>query len=82
MDHGGLQHMERTERISSISLYFCLQNLIHRSQTYIKEFSFPVCINLLAKWLRIGKNYAEWDVYTFQVPIIILTHSVAKTEEG
>jgi len=47
---------------------------------YIKEFSFLVCINLLAKWLRTGKNYAEWDVCTFQVPIIILIHSVAKLE--
>lgn len=82
MDHGGLQPMVRTEGISSISLYFSLQNLIHRSQMYIKEFSFPVCINLLSKWYRISKNYAEWDVCTFQVPIIILTHSVAKPEDG
>ena len=81
MDHGGLQHMERTEGISSISRYLSLQNLIHRSQMYIKEFSFPVCIKLLAKWYRTGKNYAEWDVCIFQVLIIILTHSVAKPEE-
>ena len=82
MDHGRLQHMERTEGISSICLYFSLQNLFHRSQMYIKEFSFPVCINLLAKWYKIGKNYAERDACNFQVPIIILTHSMAKPEEG
>ena len=59
MDHGQLQHMARIEGKSSISLYFSLQILIYRSQMYIKEFSFPVSINLLAMWYRIGKNYAE-----------------------